>query len=100
MASNAQTSRSWIITEEQTWLGAKCPGEVLQQEFLVPLGISQYRLAKESSVPPRRINEIVRATRSISADTAQRGTSECFWMNLQARYDLELVTLAQTKAQP
>jgi antitoxin HigA-1 len=72
------------------------PGEVLREEFLVPLGISQYRLAKETSVPPRRINEIVRATRSISADTALRlsryfGTSERFWMNLQARYDLEVV---------
>src|SRR5271169_1294885 len=71
------------------------PGEILQEEFLKPLGISQYRLAKETSVPPRRINEIVRATRSISADTALRlsryfGTSERFWMNLQARYDLEI----------
>src|SRR5437764_13542721 len=70
------------------------PGEVLQEEFLVPLGISQYRLAKETSVPPRRINEIVRGTRAISADTALRlaryfGTSERFWLNLQSRYDLE-----------
>jgi antitoxin HigA-1 len=70
------------------------PGEILQEEFLAPLGISQYRLAKETSVPPRRINEIVRGTRSISADTALRlaryfGTSERFWLNLQARYDLE-----------
>ena len=57
------------------------PGEILQEEFLSPLGISQYRLAKETSVPPRRINEIVRGTRAISADTALRlaryfGTSE------------------------
>jgi addiction module HigA family antidote len=70
------------------------PGEILQAEFLAPLGISQYRVAKETSVPPRRINEIVRGKRSISADTALRlaryfGTSERFWMNLQIRYDLE-----------
>src|SRR5215470_16134122 len=71
------------------------PGEILQDEFLSPLRISQYRLAKETSVPPRRINEIVRGSRSISADTALRlaryfGTSERFWLNLQARYDLEV----------
>ncbi len=70
------------------------PGEILQEEFLVPLGISQYRLAKDTSVPPRRINEIVRGQRAISADTALRlarffGTSERFWINLQAHYDLE-----------
>jgi addiction module HigA family antidote len=71
------------------------PGEILQEEFLSPLGISQYRLAKELSVPPRRINEIVRGTRAVSADTALRlsryfGMSERFWLNLQARYDLEI----------
>ena len=71
------------------------PGEILQEEFLAPLEISQYRLAKDTSVPPRRINEIVRGQRSISADTALRlaryfGTSERFWINLQARYDLEI----------
>src|SRR6266542_438986 len=71
------------------------PGEILQEEFLSPLGLSQYRLAKETSVGPRRINEIVRGTRSISADTALRlaryfGTSERFWLNLQTRYDLEV----------
>lgn len=70
------------------------PGEILQEEFLVPLEISQYRLAKDTSVPPRRINEIVRGQRAISADTALRlaryfGTSERFWINLQARFDLE-----------
>jgi antitoxin HigA-1 len=70
------------------------PGEILQEEFLAPLEISQYRLAKDTSVPPRRINEIVRGQRSISADTALRlaryfGTSERFWINLQARFDLE-----------
>jgi addiction module HigA family antidote len=71
------------------------PGEVLIEEFLGPLGISQYRLAKELSVPPRRINEIVRGSRSVSANTALRlaryfGTSERFWLNLQTGYDLEL----------
>ncbi|HEY3395693.1 MAG TPA: HigA family addiction module antitoxin [Lacipirellulaceae bacterium] len=71
------------------------PGEILQEEFLFPLGISQYRLAKDTSVPPRRINEIVRGQRAISADTALRlaryfGTSERFWINLQSHYDLEL----------
>jgi addiction module HigA family antidote len=71
------------------------PGEILDQEFLVPLGLSQYRLAKETSVPPRRINEIVRGKRSGTADTAVRlarylGTSELFWLNLQTRYDLEV----------
>jgi antitoxin HigA-1 len=71
------------------------PGEILREEFLDQLGISQYRLAKEMSVPPRRINEIVRGTRAITADTALRlaryfGTSERFWLNLQAHYDLEV----------
>ena len=71
------------------------PGEILLEEFLSPLGVSQYRLAKDTTVPPRRINEIVRGLRSISADTALRlsryfGTSERFWLNLQARYDLEV----------
>src|SRR5437762_8744228 len=71
------------------------PGEILLEEFLSPLGVSQYRLAKETSVPARRINEIVRGLRSISADTALRlaryfGTSERFWLNLQTRYDLEV----------
>ncbi len=71
------------------------PGEILLEEFLEPLGLSQYRLAKETSVPPRRINEIVRGTRAISADTALRlsrffGTSERFWLNLQSHYDFEI----------
>lgn len=70
------------------------PGEVLQEEFLKPLDISQYRLARDLSVPARRINEIVQGKRSISADTALRlaryfGTTDRFWLNLQARYDLE-----------
>ena len=71
------------------------PGELLLEEFLEPLGLSQYRLAKDISVPPRRINEIVHGTRSVTADTALRlaryfGTSERFWLNLQTRYDLEV----------
>src|SRR6476659_5566490 len=70
------------------------PGEVLALDFLEPLGISQYRLAKDISVPARRINEIVHGTRAITADTALRlarffGTSERFWLNLQTNYDLE-----------
>lgn len=71
------------------------PGEILLEEFLTPLGVSQYRLARDVSVPPRRINEIVHGTRAITADTALRlsryfGTSEQFWMNLQTRYDLQI----------
>ena len=71
------------------------PGEILLEEFLDPLGLSQYRVAKEINVPARRINEIVHGKRSISADTALRlsrffGTSERFWLNLQLRYDLEV----------
>ena len=70
------------------------PGEVLLADFLEPLGLSQYRLAQDISVPPRRINEIVHGKRGITADTALRlaryfGTSERFWLNLQARFDLE-----------
>ena len=71
------------------------PGEILLEEFLKPLGISQYRLAVDISVPPRRINEIVHGKRAVTADTALRlaryfGNSEGFWMNLQTRYDLEV----------
>ena len=71
------------------------PGEVLLEEFLDPMEITQYRLAKAINVPARRINEIVLGKRAITADTALRlaryfGTSERFWMNLQARYDLEI----------
>ncbi len=71
------------------------PGEVLLEEFLKPLGISQCQLAKDISVPPRRINEIVHSKRAVTADTALRlsrylGTSERFWLNLQARYELEV----------
>jgi antitoxin HigA-1 len=71
------------------------PGEILLEEFLRPLDLSQYRLAKDVSVPARRINEIVRGTRAVTADTALRlasyfGTSERFWLNLQSRYDLKV----------
>ena len=70
------------------------PGEILMEEFLLPLGVSQYRLAKDICVPARRINEIVHGKRAISADTALRlsryfGMSDRFWINLQARYDIE-----------
>jgi len=81
------------MTEQQ--LPPVHPGEVLLEEFLRPLGISQYQLAKDISVPARRINEIVHGKRSVSADTALRlaryfSLSERFWLNLQARYDLEV----------
>jgi antitoxin HigA-1 len=71
------------------------PGEILFEEFLKPLGISQYKLSKDIGVPPRRINEIVQGKRSITADTALRlsryfSLSERFWLNLQSRYDLEV----------
>jgi addiction module HigA family antidote len=71
------------------------PGEMLAEDFLEPLGVSQYRLAQAIGVPARRINEIVHGTRRISADTALRlsryfGMSDGFWMNLQAHYDLEV----------
>jgi antitoxin HigA-1 len=71
------------------------PGEILQEEYLEPLSVSQYRLARAIDVPPRRINEIVHGKRGISADTALRlaryfATSERFWLNLQNRYDIEI----------
>ncbi|MBI4000130.1 MAG: HigA family addiction module antidote protein [Candidatus Omnitrophica bacterium] len=71
------------------------PGKILSEEFLIPLEITQYRLAKDINVPARRINEIVLGKRAISADTALRlskyfGNSAEFWLNLQARYDLEV----------
>ena len=73
------------------------PGEILLEEFLKPLDLSQYRLAKSISVPPRRINEIVHGKRAITADTALRlgrffDTTARFWINLQSRYELELAT--------
>lgn len=71
------------------------PGEILLEEFLDPMGISQYRLARDIDVPPRRINEIVHGKRAITADTALRlskyfGMSERFWINLQTWYDVEV----------
>ena len=94
-----RTSRSSTTTSRR---GARViklppvtPGEILDQEFLRPLGISQYRLARVVSVPPRRINEIVLGKRAVTADTALRlarffGTSDRFWLNLQSRYDLDV----------
>jgi antitoxin HigA-1 len=80
---------------EDTVMPPVHPGEILQEEFLAPLGVSQYQLAKAVDVPARRINEIVHGQRRITADTALRlsryfSTSERFWLNLQARYDLEI----------
>ena len=74
------------------------PGEILLEEFLNPMGITQYRLAQTISVSARRINEIVHGKRAISPDTALRlsralGTSDRFWMNLQSRYDLDVTLL-------
>ena len=70
------------------------PGEILREEFMKPMGLTQYRLAKDISVPPRRINEIFHEKRAITADTALRlsryfGNSARFWMNLQSRYELK-----------
>jgi len=78
-----------------TTLAPVHPGEVLLEEFLEPMGISQYRLAKDISVSPRRINEIVHGKRAVTADTALRlsryfGTSDRFWLNLQASFDLDV----------
>ena len=71
------------------------PGKILLEEFLEPMSIGQYRISKDISVPPRRINEIVHGKRSITADTALRlgkffGMTPQFWLNLQSRYDLEV----------
>ena len=71
------------------------PGEILMTEFLEPMGITQYRIAKAIDVPPRRINEIVHGKRAITADTALRlsralGLSDMFFINMQARYDAEV----------
>ena len=79
------------------------PGEILLEEFLLPLGITQYRLAKDMCIPPRRINEIVLGKRGISADTALRlaryfSTSEEVWMSLQNRYEIEMARMANGDA--
>ena len=73
------------------------PGEVLREEFLQPMGITQYRLAKDIGVQPTRVNQVVRGKAGVSADTALRlgryfGTSPQFWLNLQARYELEVAS--------
>ncbi len=78
------------------------PGEVLLQDFLKPMGISQYRIAKSIKVPPRRINQIVHGKRAITADTALRvgiyfGMEEEFWLNLQSHYDLEVAKIKAGK---
>jgi addiction module HigA family antidote len=78
------------------------PGEILMEEFLKPMKISQYRLAKDISVPPRRINEIVKGLRAISVDTALRlgkffGSTPKFWINLQSHYDLEVESIKLEK---
>jgi addiction module HigA family antidote len=83
-----------IMAKKRNKLKPIHPGEILLEEFLKPMEISQYRLAKDISVPPRRINEIVHEKRGISPDTALRlaryfGISESFWANLQSRYDLQ-----------
>jgi antitoxin HigA-1 len=92
------TSRSSTTTKRPSGekrLPPVHPGEVLLEEFLKPMEITQYRLAKDITVPPRRINEIVLQKRGITADTALRlgryfGTSEQFWLNLQTEYDLDV----------
>ena len=86
--------RLWTITEIMKTLPNVHPGEVLLEEFLAPMDISQNALARAAGVPPRRINEIVLGKRGVSADTAVRlaralGTSERFWLGLQTDYDLE-----------
>jgi addiction module HigA family antidote len=91
--------KSWIITDMKKKLPNIHPGEILLEEFLLPMAISQNALARAAGVPPRRINEIVLGKRGVSADTAVRlakvfGTSERFWLGLQADYDLEEAHLA------
>lgn len=87
--------KSWIIPKMKSKpLTNITPGEILAEEFLKPMAITQYRLAKDIGVPPRRINEIVNGQRAITADTALRlgryfRMSPEFWLNLQSHYDLE-----------
>lgn len=91
-------SKSRIIIEDAGCadrLAPIHPGEILLEEFLKPLGLSQYRIARDLAVPPRRINEIVHGTRAITADTALRlaryfSMTPQFWLNLQTHYDLEV----------
>lgn len=86
--------RKLVILDAAEKLPPITPGEILLEEFLKPLEVSQYQLAKDVGVPPRRINEIVLGKRAVTAGTALRlaryfGTSDRFWLNLQARHDLE-----------
>jgi len=95
MRSRSLTTTRGGATSRKPKFAPVHPGEILFEEFIKPLKISQYRVAKDTSVPPRRINEVVHGKRAITADTALRlaryfGTSERFWLNLQARYDLEV----------
>lgn len=95
MKSKSSTTTKTRRTAVAERLPPVHPGEVLLEEFLKPMSITQYRLAKDISVPPRRVNEIVLHKRGITADTALRlgryfGTSEQFWLNLQSEYDLDV----------
>ncbi len=85
---------------EEKYLKPIHPGEILQTEFLEPLGLSQNELARQIGVSPRRINEIVHCRRGITADTAMRfsrvfGTSAKFWLNLQSEYELDAILYAE-----
>lgn len=95
MKSRSSITTKTRRTAQPDLLSPVHPGEVLLEEFLKPMSITQYRLAKDISVPPRRVNEIVLRKRGITADTALRlgryfGTSEQFWLNLQSEYDLDV----------
>ena len=88
------------MANEEKYLAPIHPGEILQTEFLEPLGLSQNRLAREIGVPPRRINEIVHGKRAVTADTALRfskffGTTAQFWLNLQSHYELDCILYAE-----
>lgn len=88
------------MAKKEKYLPPIHPGEILQTEFLEPLGLSQNRLAREIGVPPRRINEIVHGKRAITADTALRlsrffGTTAQFWLNLQSHYELDCIIYAE-----
>jgi antitoxin HigA-1 len=92
------TSRSSTITDGHARaLAPVHPGEILLEDFLKPLGISRYRLAKALGVPPQRIHDLVHGRRAMTADTALRlaryfAMEAQFWMNLQTRYDLEIAS--------
>jgi addiction module HigA family antidote len=91
---DAINAQRYLVAMKSKLLSNITPGEILNEEFLKPMDISQYRLAKDIGVPPRRINEIVKGQRAITADTALRlgryfGMAAQFWLNLQSHYDLE-----------